>query len=131
MERILSLYVLPEKFTINKLPQFAEIPSILAKGELCFIARTEEELSIICPEFMAPNNVQQENGWRCIKIEGEQNMKDVGTVVAVVQPLAEAGVPILTVSTYNTDYVFLMEEGLVTAVQALQKAGHEFVHKEL
>jgi hypothetical protein len=34
------------------------------------------------------------------------------------------------VSTFNTDYVFVMEENLVDAVHALQKAGHEFLHKE-
>lgn len=131
MDKMLKLHLLEEKFAINKLPQFGEIPSILSMGEMCFISRTDEELTIICPEFMAPNNVQQETGWRCLKIEGEMGLKDVGVMASVVQPLSEAGIPLLTVSTYNTDYFFLMEENLVTAVQALQKAGHEFVHKEL
>lgn len=131
MNHKLSLYVLPDKFTVNKLPQFAEIPSILAKGEMCFISRTDEELTVICPEFMAPNNVQQEIGWRGFRVEGEPKLVDVGIITAVVKPLSEAGIPLLMVSTYNTDYFFLMEENLVTAVQALQKAGHEFVHKEI
>lgn len=131
MSHKLSLYVLPDKFTVNKLPQFGEIPSILAKGEMCFISRTDEELTIICPEFMAPNNVQQEIGWRCFRIEGEQKLVEVGMIIAVTKPLADAGIPLLAVSTYNTDYFFLMEENLVPAVQALQKAGHEFLHKEI
>ncbi|MEX0602132.1 MAG: hypothetical protein WD295_02245, partial [Bacteroidota bacterium] len=58
------LHLLNEKFVINKLPQFAELPQIFAQGDLCFISRSDKELSIICPEFMAPNNVQQEAGWR-------------------------------------------------------------------
>jgi uncharacterized protein len=128
--RKLVLHMLGETFTINKLPQFAEIPSILSQGEMCFIFRTDEELSIICPDYMAPNNVQQELGWRCFKVEGAMKLQDVGVLAAISQPLAEANIPMFAVSTFNTDYVFVMDENLVNAVQALQKAGHTFLHKE-
>jgi hypothetical protein len=129
MEHKLTLQLLNETFTINKLPQFAEIPSILSKGEMCFISRTDEELSIVCPDFMAPNNVQQELGWRCLKVDGTMKLQEVGVLASILQPLSEAGVPVFTVSTFNTDYVFVMDEHLVNVVQALQKAGHQF-HKE-
>ena len=128
--RKLKLHMLGEMFTINKLPQFAEIPSILSQGEMCFIFRTDDELSIICPDYMAPNNVQQELGWRCFKVDGEMKLQEVGVLAAIAQPLAEAEVPMFAVSTFNTDYVFVMEENLVDAVHALQKAGHEFLHKD-
>ena len=126
----LSLHLMNESFTVNKLAQFAELPSIFAKGEMCFTMRTDEEFSIICPDFMAPNNVQQEPGWKCIKVNGSMNLKEVGVLASITQPLAEANIPLLAISTFNTDYVFVMEENLVTAVQALQKVGHEFVHGE-
>lgn len=130
MTKKLTLHMLSETFTINKLPQFAEIPSILGQGDMCFIFRTDEELCIVCPDFMAPNNVQQELGWRCLKVEGEMKLQEVGVLASITQPLAEANIPLFAVSTYNTDYVFVMEEHLVNAVQALQKAGHNFTHKE-
>jgi hypothetical protein len=79
---------------------------------------------------MAPNNVQQELGWRCLKVEGEMKLQEVGVLASMTQPLAEANIPLFAISTFNTDYVFVMEEQLVNAVQALQKAGHEFAHKE-
>ncbi len=130
MNRKLQLYLHPDTFAINKLPQFGEIPSILARGEMVFITRTEDEMSIICPEFMAPNNVQQELGWRCMKVEGEFKLDEVGVLASVLTPLAEAQISVIATSTYTTDYIFVREESLVSAVQALQKAGHEFVHKE-
>lgn len=130
MAHKLTLQLLNETYTINKLPQFAEIPSILSNGEMCFISRTDEELSIICPDFMAPNNVQQELGWRCLRVEGTMKLQEVGVLVSILQPLSEAGVPVFTVSTFNTDYVFVLDEHLVNVVHALQKAGHQFVHKE-
>jgi len=130
MMKKLTLHLLGETFTINKLPQFAEIPSILDQGDMCFMLRTEDELCIVCPDYMAPNNVQQELGWRCLKVDGEMKLKEVGILASMTQPLAEANIPLFAISTFNTDYVFVMEEHLVSAVQALQKAGHEFVHKE-
>ena len=130
MMKKLTLHLLGETFTINKLPQFAEIPSILDQGDMCFMLRTEDELCIVCPDYMAPNNVQQELGWRCLKVDGEMKLKEVGILASMTQPLAEANIPLFAISTFNTDYVFVMEEHLVNAVQALQKAGHEFVHKE-
>ena len=130
MMKKLTLHLLGETFTINKLPQFAEIPSILDQGDMCFMLRTEDELCIVCPDYMAPNNVQQELGWRCLKVDGEMKLKEVGILASMTQPLAEAKIPLFAISTFNTDYVFVMEEHLVNAVQALQKAGHKFVHKE-
>ena len=130
MMKKLTLHLLAETFTINKLPQFAEIPSILDQGDMCFMLRTEDELCIVCPDYMAPNNVQQELGWRCLKVDGEMKLQEVGILASMTQPLAEANIPLFAISTFNTDYVFVMEEHLVSAVQALQKAGHEFVHKE-
>jgi hypothetical protein len=130
MPKQLKLHLLAETFAVNKLAQFAELPSIFAKGEMCFMMRTVDEFTIICPDFMAPNNVQQEVGYKGIKVDGQMNLNEVGVLASLTQPLAEAGIPILAVSTFDTDYIFMMEEHIVTAVQALQKAGHEFVHQE-
>jgi hypothetical protein len=126
----LSLHLLNEPFSVVKLAQFAELPSIIAKGEMCFMMRTDDEFTIICPDFMAPTNVQQETGWKCIKVDGTMNLKEVGVLESITHPLAEANIPLMALSTYNTDYIFVLEEHIVTAVQALQKAGHQFIHGE-
>lgn len=126
----LKLHLLEEKFTISKLPVFQELPHIIANGELCFVMRTDDELTVITPDFMAPNNVQQELDWRCIRIDGQIPFQAVGVLYSLLQPLAESNVPIFALSTYSTDYVFLPEQMLIHAVQALQQSGHEFVHKE-
>ncbi len=130
MKKQLKLQLLDEKFCLSKFPQFAEIPSVFTKGEMCFVIRTDEELAVVSPEFMAPTNVQQEVGWRCMRVEMPGQLREVGIIASLATPLADAGVPIFMVSTFNTDYLFVTEEDLVKATQALQKAGHEFIHKE-
>ena len=130
MDHKLKLNLLEEKFAISKLPQFAELPSVFAKGEMCFVMRTDNDLTVISPEFMAPNNVQQEVGYRCLRTTGEIPLNTTGVLEALIQPLSAAGISVFAVSTFHADYVFLMEEHLVKATQALQHAGHEFVHEE-
>ncbi len=130
MDHKLKLRLLDEKFAVSIMPQFAELPSVFAKGEMCFVMRTDEDLTIICPEFMAPDSGQQEVGYRCIRTTEQIPSNTTGILISLVKPLTEAGISIFAVSTFHSDYIFLMEEHLVNATQALQHAGHEFVHEE-
>ena len=130
MDQKSKLRLLDEKFVISKMPNFAKLPSVFAEGEMCFMMRSEEDLTIISPEFMAPNNVQQEIGFRCIRTDGEIPMNSVGVVSSLIEPLSAAKISIYVTSTYNSVFIFLMEESLVNATQALQHAGYEFVHED-
>lgn len=131
MDNKLKIMMLEDKFSISKLPQFGEIPVIITKGDMCFTSRTDDELTIICPEFMAPNNVQQEVGWRCLKIVSTGNIsKEIGVLATISKLLAEANIPLCCVTSFSSVYIFLMEEHLVKAVHILQQSGHEFVHAE-
>jgi hypothetical protein len=79
---------------------------------------------------MAPNNVQQEIGYRCLRTSGEIPHDAAGILSALLKPLSETGISVFAVSTFHSDYIFLLEEHLVKATQALQHAGYEFVHEE-
>jgi hypothetical protein len=48
----------------------------------------------------------------------------VGILVAILNPLAEAGISIFAVSTYDTDYVLVREPELAPALAVLRAAGH-------
>jgi len=125
-----KLHLLEDKFAISKLPLFEEVPKIFAKGEMVFIMRTDDELCIISPEFMAPTNVQQDIGYRCFRVDGQISLQEVGVVATLTKALADANISVFVISTFNTDYIFFREENLLKAVKALQQAGHEFIHKE-
>jgi hypothetical protein len=57
-------------------------------------------------------------------VAGVFEFSAVGVLAALVAPLAEAGVAVLAVATYDTDYLLVKEEDLGTAVDALRRAGH-------
>jgi hypothetical protein len=91
------------------------------------VTRTSDELSVVCPEKNVPGGVRSEGEWRVLVLEGSFEFSAVGVLASVAAPLAEAGVSIFALSTYDTDYVLVKEEGLDRAVSALRQRGHEVV----
>jgi len=77
-----------------------------------------------CDASVVPPDVTVESGWRAIKVEGPLDFGLTGVLLAVAQPLADAGVSIFALSTYGTDYVLVKESALPKAVVALSSAGH-------
>jgi hypothetical protein len=49
-----------------------------------------------------------------------------GVITSLVQPLAQAKVPIFLISTFESDYVLVRSSDLGRAADALEDAGHEF-----
>jgi len=49
----------------------------------------------------------------------------IGILAAIADPLADAGLSIFAISTYDTDYVLVKAQDLEAAVAVLERAGHQ------
>ena len=116
---------LPGPFAICKLPADAQIPDWALTGTFTSVTRTSDELSIVCPAGNLPPNLTSESHWICFKLQGPFTFSQVGILASFINPLAQNGVPIFAISTYNTDYVLIQEEFAGIALKALDEAGHE------
>ena len=123
----LRLEVLPGRFAVARLPSDAPAPDWAAGDGFHSLTRTAQELSIVCPESAVPEHVRSEAGFRALRVAGPLDFQLVGILLSLAQPLAEAGVSIFTLSTFDTDYVLVREEHLERALAALGGAGHEVV----
>ncbi len=63
----------------------------------------------------------------CFRLEGPFDFSEVGILASFIDPLAEKGVPIFAMSTYDTDYVLVSEEYAGIVQGALRDAGHELL----
>jgi hypothetical protein len=95
------------------------------------ITRTDAELSIICSSDLVPEETEQERGWCGIEVEGPLAFSQIGILAGLLQPLADAQIPVFVVSTYQTDYIFLKEQQLSDAIKTLEIAGHSFIDDAL
>ncbi len=117
---------LPATFAVCRLPPDAPIPALPA-SLFTSITRTSDELSIVCRVDQAPQNAKCELSWICFKLEGPFPFSLTGVLASFVDPLAESHIPIVAVSTFDTDYVLVKEEDAAAAVESLQAAGHRLI----
>ena len=123
--RRLALTLLEERLAVCRLDGDAQVPAWATAAAPFSVTRTAGELSVVCPEELVPDGVRCERGWRAFELEGPIEFTEVGILSAVATPLAEAGVGIFAISTFDTDYVLVKDERLGAAAEALRGRGHE------
>jgi len=123
----LTLSLLSDTFAICRLEPDADIPSWALAGDFYSITRTVEELSLVCLQEVVPEGTRAEKGYRCLKVGGPLDFSLTGILSSLTIPLAQAGISVLAISTFDTDYLLVKEAQVDRAVQKLSQAGHRFV----
>lgn len=102
-----------------------ELSDIDLDRHFYFIGKTDEELSLVCITENAPQNtIERDDGWRGFRIEGILDFSMVGILSKISSLMAENGIGIFAVSTYNTDYVLIKKENFESALEILSNAGY-------
>ena len=71
-----------------------------------------------------PGGVVCEKGWTCLEVKGPLDFSMTGVLASLARPLAEAGIALFVISTYDTDYLLVKEHALTDSVTALVQAAH-------
>ena len=123
-QRQLQLSLLKDKYGICTLPNTAPIPDWALTQSLASITRTEKELTIVCRLEILPSQYQSGPNWRCFKIDGSFDLNQIGVISSISSPLADAGISIYVISTYDTDYFLIQEQNLEQTISTLSDIGH-------
>lgn len=125
----MKLHLLRQKFSVCRLAAEAAVPQWAQRGahlrSFHSITRTDDELSIVCESKYVPGSVKSEKGFRCFKLQGPFPFAMTGVLASVLEPLAQAGISIFAISTYDTDYVMVKEKALAKAMRVLRALGHQ------
>jgi hypothetical protein len=123
----LTLDLLPDELAICRLPVDAAVPNWVWRGGLTSITSSDGELSVVCGAEPVPPETTHTAGWRALKVRGPLDFSLVGILAGISGALADAGVSIFAISTYDTDYVLVKAEQLAEAVSALESTGYRVV----
>ena len=127
----LVLSLLPGGFSVCRLPASSPLPRWARRSSRFFaLIRTPDELCVVCAERDVPVAVQAERGWSLLQVRGPLDFSLVGVLASLALPLAQAGVSIFSISTYDTDYLLVRQADLERAAQALVQAGHFLLESE-
>ncbi len=119
----MRLKFLKGDFTVCKLRDLSRLN--LAAG-LFFLAKTAEEISLVCPTGDAPDNaIRAEPGWRAFRVEGQLDFSLVGILARLSALLAERNISLFAASTFDTDYILIKADKEEEAKIALREGGYE------
>lgn len=125
--RPLALLLSQESLAICRLPADATVPPWAFEGDFVSITRTSEELAIVCLDGTVPASVRRERPWRRLSVRGPLEFSLVGVLASIAAPLAQAGISLFVVSTFDTDHVLVKQSDLERACAALRDAGHTII----
>ena len=121
----MEIKVLEQDFTVCQVPDYSQVNWA---AEFCFTGHTDEEHSLVCATGNVPANViRRDDGWKGFRIQGVLDFSLVGVLSKIAALLAENGIPIFAISTYNTDYVLTKAEHHEKALDVLKQAGYTIV----
>jgi hypothetical protein len=122
--RELTLSLLDGLFAVCRLGGDAPIPPWATKGAFFSITRSSDELSVVCGGDVVPEGILSERGWRCLQVEGALPFAVVGVLASLTSTLADNGIPVFAVSTFDMDYLLVKETDLAAALACLRGHGH-------
>ena len=98
------------------------------EADYSFIAKTEEERSLVCITKDVPSNViRRDDGWKAFCVQGVLDFSLIGILSKISTILAERGISIFAVSTYNTDYILIKDTNYEKALEVLKSSGYEII----
>ena len=90
-----------------------------------FMGKTDREISLVCRRENVPENtLEREDGWRGFRIRGILDFSLIGILAKIASLLAEAGISIFALSTYQTDYILVREGDFERALGLLSDRGY-------
>jgi len=126
----LSLRLLPERMAVCRFEPSAPLPDWIDAAGFYSVTRTAEELTIVCSEAFARHDTICEHGWRCFKVRGALDFSEIGIIFSIARPLAENGVSIFVLSTFDTDYFMVKQTDLAKTIDALKATGHRIAPED-
>ena len=118
----MKLEVLPQMFSVCKVADYGGVD---LGAPFVFMGATDGEKSLVCPMALVPaNTMARSDGWRAFRVAGTLDFSLVGILAALSKTLADAGVGIFAISTFDTDYILTKAEDFEHALAALRAAGH-------
>ena len=122
-----GLQILDGEFCVHWLAPGTKIPASALESEFCWTARTPDEVSLVCLKHIEVAAEKSETGWACIKVKGPLEFELTGILAGLSGTLANAGISIFAISTFETDYLLVKSADINKACKTLKDHGYAFI----
>jgi len=119
----LHLMTHPESLAIARLDPGTEPTWDWTPGPFASFSRSSHEISIVGLQDAIPTDVVREGPFRAVEVAGPLAFDAVGVMAEILTPLVPAGISVLALSTYDTDWILVPEDKITTACEIWRRAG--------
>lgn len=120
----LTLQQFPETLAVVRLGPGAEIPAWAESSSVFSITATATETSLVCAARSVPTKSRHRKPFTAFAVEGPLDLALTGVLAGLLGPLAEAGISVFTLSTFDTDWILVPVSDADRAAQEWRKNGH-------
>ena len=118
----MRLQVIEGKFSVCKVEN---LRAVNFNVPWLFVGKTDAEISVVCLTADVPHaTLAREDGWRALRVAEAMDFGLTGVLAGISTVLAQAGISIFAVSTFDTDYILIKAENLGLAQSALEAGGY-------
>jgi len=121
----ISLQRVPGEYAVHRLAPAVGLPAQVWSSPFVSVSRSADELSIITDAGIHVDSEHTQGPWLAYRVAGSIDFSAVGIMSALTAPLAAAGLGILGVSTYDTDYILVRADAAEAAETTWLEAGIE------
>ncbi len=123
----LELSILEGTYGVCRLERSSQIPDWALQGSFTTITKTLHELSVVCSQELIPEKIRSEKGWKVLMVKGPLEFSLTGVLANLSSSLADAGISIFAISTYDTDYLLVKSGDLRKSISVLIDTGHKII----
>ncbi len=124
---ILTLKRLEQRFAIHRFSAETLVPKNVFEHSFYFIAKTDDELSIVVPHSCDLNSDKVERDWSALKIQGPLDFALTGIIAKIATLLANEKISVFAISSFDTDYILIKHAAFEEAISVLSKNDYQIV----
>ena len=118
----MRLQIIEGKFSVCKVEN---LRAVNFNVPWLFVGKSDAEISVVCLTADVPHaTLAREDGWRALRVAEPMDFGLTGVLAGISTVLAQAGISIFAVSTFDTDYILIKAENLGLAQTALEAGGY-------
>jgi len=110
-------------YAVCRLSANTPVPEWVLQSSFFSVTRSAQELSVVCRQTLVPDRPNCERNWSGFYVAGPLDFTLIGILARLASPLAAAGIPILAISSYDTDYLFVKNVHRKRALHVLKNIG--------
>ncbi len=122
----------PESLAVVRLGPGTEIPSWAESSSIFSVTATAGETSLVCAARSVPAKARHHKPYTAFAVQPEEGSADfdlssgvTGVLVALLSPLADAGISVFALSTFDTDWILVPAADADGAEEAWRRSGHD------